>query len=247
MTTDTPASKPARPFAAGGWITLADPAAAETMARAGYDYLGIDGQHGVAGPAEIRLLLQVLTPGTLPVLVRVPANDMAAIGSVLDAGATGVVVPLVNTAAEARAAVTACSFPPKGNRSFGPLRPHLPRDPGALSAGATCFAMVETRLALQNLTSIAATPGLSGLYFGPADMAISLGLAPQTAPADPNLRAAQQAIAAACRGAGIRAAAHAMSVQAARALIEDGYDMVTLLSDRYCIAAGAAQALADLV
>src|SRR5690606_1042151 len=124
----------------------------------------------------------------------------------LDAGAQGVVVPLVNTRAQAAAAVAACRYPPKGVRSFGPTRAALiseSRDAASLGDSVLCFVMVETREGLENIDEIASTPGLDGIYIGPADLALGLGLAPDLDKTDPEHVAAVDRILKACKKNGI--------------------------------------------
>src|SRR5439155_10248961 len=104
-------------------------------------------------------------------LVRTPANSAADIGKAFDAGADGVIVPLVNTAEEAAAAVSACLYAPRGTRSFVPMRVGMPFDVAGLTARTACFVMAETQNALDNIEAICATPELAGVYIGPVDLA----------------------------------------------------------------------------
>jgi 4-hydroxy-2-oxoheptanedioate aldolase len=127
------------------------------------------------------MLLAFETTGT-PVMVRVAANDPTAITRALDLGAAGVIVPLVDTAGEAAAAVAACRYAPEGTRSWGPLR-HALRDPSYdptfANSAVRCVVMAETAAALHNIDEIAATPGVDGVFVGPSDLAVSLGRVPR--------------------------------------------------------------------
>ena len=164
--------------ATGVWITLADPVTAEVIARRGFDYLVIDMQHGVAGPDTMAPLLSATNGTTTEVLVRVPWNEPAIIMRALDLGAAGVIVPLVNTADDARAAVAACRYPPDGMRSWGPWRAGVEGRvvvPAEANRDTICVVMVETEFAMRNLDEIVAVPGVDAVYIGPNDLALGLG------------------------------------------------------------------------
>src|SRR5690606_38044485 len=143
-------------------------------------YVCVDMQHGAVDYSDAVGMLQAIHAQGATPIARVPSNDLATIGKVLDAGALGVVVPLVNTAEEAAAAVAACRYPPNGGRSFGPVRASTvigSRDPRDLEQ-IVVAVMVETREGLDNVDEIAATPGLDAIYVGPADLALALDLPP---------------------------------------------------------------------
>src|SRR5262245_59581289 len=156
-----------------GWLSVSHGFTAEVMARQGFDALCVDLQHGLSELKDVWQMLQAISQTDTVPVVRVPWNDPAIIMKALDAGAYGIIVPLVNTAAEAAAAVAACRYPPVGMRSSGPLR-------AALYGGANYQAeangdivvltMIETKEGLANLDAICATPGLDGVYIGPADL-----------------------------------------------------------------------------
>jgi 4-hydroxy-2-oxoheptanedioate aldolase len=235
---------PATP-ALGGWVTFDAVPVVELLTRAGFDYIGIDTQHGMLDvPSAAKLLYAAPIDGP-PVIVRVPANNGADIGKLLDCGADGIIVPMVNSAAEAAAAVAACRYAPDGVRSFGPVRPHIGRDPAALQARVACFVMIETVEALEDVEAIVATPGLTGVYLGPADLAVSMGLAPGATPTSPALREAQQRVAAACARVGIIAGCHGLSAAHAGEMVADGYGLISLTADKGYMLAGAAAILGD--
>ncbi|MBX5443454.1 MAG: aldolase, partial [Solirubrobacteraceae bacterium] len=173
--------------------------------------------------------------------VRVAGHDAAAIGRVLDAGADAVIVPLVQSAREAEAAVAACRYPPAGVRSFGPGRPDLGADLAALEARASCFVMVESAAALADVDAIAATPGLAGIVAGPIDLAISLGIAPRDAAGSARVLGALGVIAAACERAGIVAGVLAAGVEQAVRCVELGYRFVGVSADVVALRTAAAQ------
>jgi 4-hydroxy-2-oxoheptanedioate aldolase len=143
----------------------------------------VDQQHGVVDYASMVPMLQAIGAAGAAPITRVLSNDPYRIMKALDAGALGVIVPLVNDAGEAANAVAACRYPPHGIRSYGPIRASSvigSRDPEDLAGEVLCIVMVETREGLENVEEIAATPGIDGIYIGPADLALSLGLPPST-------------------------------------------------------------------
>jgi 4-hydroxy-2-oxoheptanedioate aldolase len=168
--------------AVGGWVSGGGEFSLDLFRRAGYDYVGIDCQHTTLDEAGAAVLLRRLPRDGPATIIRVSKNDPALIGRVCDAGADGIIVPLINTAEEAAAASAAVRFPPFGARSFGPIRPDLPAgNLVAMAERVSVFVMIETADGLANVEAIAAVPGLAGIYVGPADLSIGLGLAPADA------------------------------------------------------------------
>ena len=165
----------------------------------------------------------------------------------LDAGARGVTVPLVNSAADAERAVSACRYPPRGVRSYGPVRAAGvigSRDPDDLAGGVMCLVMVETREALERVDEIAATPGLDGIYIGPSDLALSLGLPPTLDVTEDAHVEAVRRIREACHHHGIVAGIQSASGEAAREHAEAGFDMVTVATDAALLSAVARREVA---
>ena len=219
----------------GYWVMLDAPPATERIAGTGYDYVVLDAQHGLL---EYRGLLAGLTAidaaGSAVGLVRVDANEGAAIGHALDAGAAGVIVPLVSSAAEAEAAVAAVRYPPAGVRSFGPLRSGLRigPDPAASNEAVVVLAMIETAAGLADVAGIAATPGLDGLYVGPNDLRLALGGAtPDDPDREEELEAALVAVREACDAAGIAAGIFTTSGEQAAQRLREGFTFVTVAFD----------------
>lgn len=229
----------------GGWMTFDAFPVVELLAHAGFDYLGIDTQHGMLDVPAAARLLYAAPIGGLPVVVHVPANDGAQIGRILDCGAAEVIVPMVNIAAEAAAAVAACRYAPDGVRSFGSVRRHIGRDVKAVQDRVACFVMIETAEAVENVEAIVRTPEMTGICLGPADLAVSMGLAPSATPTARALRDAQKRVSAACREAGIIAGCHGLSAPHVKEMVEDGYGMVSLTADKGYMLAGAALILND--
>ncbi|HEY5625029.1 MAG TPA: aldolase/citrate lyase family protein, partial [Dehalococcoidia bacterium] len=167
--------------ALGGWLGIPASTSAEMMAHAGFDWLCVDMQHGAIDyQVAVTMLQAISTTDTVPV-VRVPWNEPGIIMKVLDAGAYGVIVPMVNSRAEAEAAVAACRYAPEGIRSYGPARAVLYAGPDYFSRAnetVLCIPMIETREALANLDEIVGTPGVDAVFIGPSDLSVSLGLPP---------------------------------------------------------------------
>ncbi|QIN78583.1 hypothetical protein GBA65_08690 [Rubrobacter marinus] len=234
----------------GMWIMMPGPAfGVELVSAARPDYVCIDCQHGLADlGALVPMLAAAEAAGSTP-LVRVPRNDPADIGRVLDAGARGIVVPLVNDASEAARAARACRYPPEGDRSYGPARASVvlgTTDPRALSREVVCLVMVEKREGLENVEEIAATDGVDGIYVGPADLALSLGLAPTLDVVEPAHAEAVARVKDACKNRGIAAGIHTASAEVSRRHARAGFDMITAGTDSTLLAE-AARARLDAV
>ncbi len=197
----------------GGWITGPTAIGPEEFARAGYDYVGFDAQHGYLDDADIATMLRRLEHVPIGTAVRLPSADPAPIGRVLDAGADAVIIAMIESADQAVAAVAATRYPPAGSRSFGPLRASLGTDTTKLESRVSVFAMIETAAALADVDEICAVPGLAGVYVGPADLAISMGVDATLATADPAVREAIAGIHGAASAAGLVAAIHAGNSQ----------------------------------
>jgi 4-hydroxy-2-oxoheptanedioate aldolase len=232
-----------------GWLSVPNGFTAEVMARQGFDALCVDMQHGLTDFSDLWPMLQAISQTDTVPVVRVPWNEPAIIMRALDAGAYGIIVPLINTAEEAAAAVAACRYPPVGMRSSGPLR-------AALYGGANYQAeangeivvlgMIETKEGLANLDAICATPGLDAVYIGPADLSYALGMAPRGDNPDPvHLKTCDQ-IRDTAHKHGIKACMHCASAAFAAGAIKRGFDLIMLTSDVACLTAGARRQLDDL-
>lgn len=230
----------------GGWMMIDSPMVAETLFGLGYRYVGIDTEHSLMTVPDAVRHLYAARPGGVATLIRVGANDVADIGRVLDGGADGVIVPMVDTADQAAAAVAACRYHAGGKRSFGPYRRGLGADPAMLEARAACFVMIETEAGLDAVDRIAAVDGLAGLYAGPGDLAVGLGLPVSQVPTAGPLREALTRIARAARSAGLIAGIHAVSVEQAMEFASFGYGMITLGADVAYLGSAAAAALQDM-
>ncbi len=225
----------------GGWLAIADAFSAEIMGRVGFDYLCIDMQHGVADYATAIQMLQALeaAPHGVPI-VRVPWNEPGIIGRMLDGGARGVIVPMVNTVAEAEAAVAACRYAPAGARSWGPVRAmriHDEYSPELANQAVAVVPMIETRQALANLDEILSVPGIDAIYVGPADLSVSLGLAPAS-DHEGEFTDALVEIVAACGRHGVVPGVHTNPVYIDKRRAQ-GFQMITVCIDYLAMGQGA--------
>lgn len=229
----------------GSWVSTAEPIWAEVIARTGYDHVLVDLQHGSTDLVTLAPVLQAIEVGGSAGIVRVPTNDATVIGKALDLGALAIVVPLVESADAAAAAVAACRYPPAGRRSAGPLRSNLfmGSDEPADWARVGCVVMVETAAGLERVDEIAAVEGLTGIYIGPGDLAISLGMSPygsaRSAAEAERHAAAIETIRQACERHGIAAGIYVGEGARARAYVDQGFRIVTASIDYTLIEAGS--------
>jgi 4-hydroxy-2-oxoheptanedioate aldolase len=218
----------------GAWLSIPSALSAEVVARSGFDYVCIDLQHGLVGYESAVQMLQAINLGASAPVVRVPWNEPGIIGRMLDAGALSIIVPMVNSPAEARAAVAACRYAPAGARSFGPVRAFMQEGAryfATANAEVACIPMIETLQALERLDAILDVPGIDAVYVGPADLSITLGLPPGNNDDRPEFVAALERVVAACRARGIVPGIHASAALAARRR-EQGFRMITVSADQ---------------
>jgi 4-hydroxy-2-oxoheptanedioate aldolase len=218
----------------GGWCAMPGAFSAELMGRSGFDWVCIDTQHGLIGHDQMNVMLQALAITGTPAFVRVPWNHPADIMKALDAGAQGVVIPMVNSAEEARKAVGACRYPPDGYRSWGPVRAALGVDgytPATANRRVVCAVMIETRAGVENADQILSVPGIDAVYIGPNDLAVTHGLAPSADPAEPRHIELIEEILDACQRHGVAAGLHCANSDGARKWRERGFRMLNVKSD----------------
>ncbi len=225
----------------GAWLTIPSSLSAEAVAHQGHDWICIDMQHGAIDyGAALSMLTAIDTTSAVP-FVRVPWNDFSAINRMLDAGALGVVVPMVNSAAEAREAVAACRYAPTGARSWGPIRAQHSVGGDYFQRAndeVACIVMIETKQAVDRLDEILEVPGIDAVYVGPSDLSITLGLPPGL----DNGGAFEEArlrIAKTCNARGIVAGMHASAALAPKHAAA-GYRMITITQDLPAVTAAAA-------
>jgi len=219
----------------GYWSVLDAPVATERLARLGYDYVCLDMQHGLLGYAGLLASLTAIDAGGASVgLVRVEANNPTPIGRALDAGATGVIVPLIDSAEDAARAVSAVRYPPLGRRSYGPMRSGLRigPDPAEAHAETVVLAMIETPSGLAEVEEICATPGLDGVYVGPSDLRLAVGGAhTRDTSVDEVFEEAVRRVREAAAAVGIAAGIHTPDGATAARRLAEGYTFASIASD----------------
>ena len=228
-----------------GWLSIGNAFTAEIMAQQGYDAVTVDLQHGFVGYETAATMLQAMRASGVTPMVRVPWLAAGDIMKALDAGALGIICPMINSRAEAEQLVSWMRYPPHGTRSFGPTRAVFAHgaDYGQKAdAEVLCFAMIETADGMKNLKEIVKTPGLDGVYIGPADL--TLGLTGRKYPTgfdreEPEMVDAIKTILGEAHAAGIRACLHCGAAAYASRAIGWGFDLVTLLNDVRLLAAAA--------
>lgn len=226
-------------FAAGekainGWCAIPSAVVAEMMGRAGFDMVTVDLQHGLIDYPMALTMVQVLQGLPAPILARVPWNEPGIIAKVLDAGFSGLICPMVNTAEDARALVQASRYAPLGGRSFGPTRANMVHGAAYVKTAndtILVLAMIETAQALENLDTILAVPGIDGVYVGPSDLRLSLGLEPTLDPSAPQVLEAIAQIGARAKAAGKVAGCHCGSTAMVRRMQGLSFDFGSLLTD----------------
>jgi len=230
-----------------GWLSLPNTVTAEISGMQDFDSLVIDVQHGLVDYQTALIMMQALSGSTTTPMARVPWLEPGIIMKLLDAGALGIICPMVNTPADAAAFVGACRYAPLGYRSSGPTRAAMVHENYHNEANdqIVSLAMAETVEALENIEEIVQTPGLTGIYIGPSDLAISLGHGPGLDRTEPDVVAAIDRILAACQSAGIVAGLHCMTPDHAKKMIAKGFRFVTLASDIRIFTAGVAAIIAE--
>jgi 4-hydroxy-2-oxoheptanedioate aldolase len=232
-----------------GQLVTSSTIIAEVFAHEPFDAVLLDLQHGeIEFPSAVHLLQALATTGVTP-LVRLSWNDPAQIMKLLDAGAYGLICPMVNTRAECEAFVQAACYPPAGYRSYGPLRAHLQIGEGYAGWAndhVLKIAMIETAEAMQNLDAIMSTPGLDGVYIGPSDLSKSYGgpFAPDWQ-SGPVRHAIDEVLQAAAKHE-VFGGIYVHSPEYGREMIELGFDFIVLQSEVVFIQRQAAAAFATL-
>ena len=235
--------------AINGWLAIPNSFSAETMAHQGWDTLTIDLQHGVVDYAQMVTMLQAIsTTATVPI-VRVPWLEPGILMKALDAGAYGVICPMINSRDEAQKLVAWTHYAPRGTRSFGPVRALLYGGadyPQHANDTIVTFAMIETAAALDKLDDILSVEGLDAIYIGPSDLSLSLGCKPTLDDLDPLAAQAVDHILARAKAHGVVAGIHNGEPAAALARIAKGFQFTTVSSDARLMAVGAQQVMAAM-
>ena len=226
-----------------GWLQIPSSFSAEVMAHQGWDSLTIDMQHGVIDYQNALQMLQAISTTDVTPLARVNWNEPGQIMKILDAGCYGVICPMVSNKFEAEKFVQACMYPPKGYRSFGPIR-------GLIYGGSDYgeyandeilkLAMIETKEALDKLDEIMSTPGVDGIYIGPADLSLAIGEKPSfdNQEGSPQYKKIVEILEHAKKN-NIAAGIHNASAEYAKKMIDIGFNLVTIGSDQKALTIGA--------
>jgi 4-hydroxy-2-oxoheptanedioate aldolase len=233
----------------GGWCTIPSPWAAEVMARAGFDYVTVDMQHGLIGYSDMVGMVQAIHAAGTTAIVRVPWNQPDHIMRALDAGAQGVIVPMVNSPEEALSAVGACRYAPTGYRSWGPVRSRFMLEKytvEAANSGVICCVMVETATGVGRVDEILSTPGIDVVYIGPNDLAVSVGAPTSYAPEGGEHRRLIDATVEAARRHGLVAGIQCAGVEQGRLWAGQGVRMVTVVTDTNALLDTAREVLAGV-
>ena len=233
-----------------GWLAIPSGFSAEVMAQCGFDSVTVDLQHGVQDYHSMVGCFQAMQAHPVTPMVRVPWNEPGIIGKALDAGAYGVICPMVNTAAQAAAFVSACKYPPMGTRSNGPIRMVPYGHPSSYQQTANdevlCLPMIETREAVANLDAILDTPGLAGAYIGPSDLGFSHGLVPKLDRDEPEMLAIYDRVIAGCAARGLKAGIHTGGAAYAVRALGMGFRLVTIANDSGLMAMAARAAIGQV-
>lgn len=232
-----------------GWCSIGNPFTAEIMAAQGYDSVSIDIQHGALDYSAALPMFQAMRASGAVLMARVPWLDPAAIMKALDAGALGIICPMISSAEQAAEFVSYMRYPPLGQRSFGPTRASFAMKGYGVEANEAvlAFAMIETAQGMENLEEIASTPGLDGIYVGPADLTLGLAegrLPPGFDREEDEMVTAIRRIADVCRAKGIYAALHCGTPDYAAKAIGWGFNMTTVSGDSRLLAAAAGASVA---
>jgi len=233
-----------------GWCGLPYPIVAELVGREGFPAVTLDGQHGLWDTASVLAAVAAIRQAGAAPIVRIPVGEFASVSRALDFGAEGIIAPMINTPADARAYVSFAKFPPLGERSWGPHRAttltDMPDQKVYLREAndlTVTFAMIETRTALENVEAIAATPGIDALFLGPADLSIALSNGANVDAMASDVDREIDRITAAASKAGKIMGAYCHTAERAAALAKRGVHFLAVGSDMGFLRAGAAAAL----
>src|ERR1700757_1098080 len=229
------------------WLAIPSGFSAEVMAQSGFDSVTVDMQHGVQDYQSMVQCFQAMQAPPVTPLVRVPWNEPGIIGKCLDGGAMGIICPMVNTAAEAKALADACLYPPAGKRSNGPIRAAMYGEASSYQATANneilVIPMIETQQGIDNIDEILSVPGINGIYIGPSDMGLSLGLIPTLDREEPLILGIYEKLLASCKKHGKFAGLHNGTAAYAARMIGMGFRFVTIANDSGLMARAAREAV----
>ena len=230
------------------WLAIPSGFSAEVMAQCGFDSVTVDMQHGVQDYQSMVQCFQAMDKYPITPLVRIPWNEPGIIGKVLDGGAWGVICPMVNTPAEAKALASACLYPPNGKRSNGPIRAAAYGEASPYQSIANdevlVVPMIETQEAIDNIDGILDVPGIGGIYVGPSDLGLSLGMKPMLDREEPEIFPIYEKLVKATSRRGQFAGIHNATGAYAARMIAMGFRFVTLANDSGLMARAAREQIA---
>jgi len=235
--------------AVNAWLGIPSTITAEIVSRQGFDSITIDLQHGINDYTSAVPMLQAMAASDATPMARVPWLEPGIIMKLLDAGALGIVCPMINTPEEAERFVRYCRYAPDGDRSFGPVRAGLLHGPAYVkqaNESIITLAMIETAQALSQVAEITRTRGLTGVYIGPSDLGLSLGFEAKLDQTEPLVMDAIKRILEAAKDAGIRAGIHCLAPAYAREMLVLGFDLVTMGTDIRLFTGAYADAMREL-
>ncbi len=235
--------------AVNGWLGIPSAFSAEIMAHAGWDSLTVDMQHGIVDYQTAVTMLQAVSTTDIVPMARVPWLDPAIIMKSLDAGAYGIICPMISNRRQAEEFVSYCRYAPVGTRSFGPARAMLYGGadyPEHANDTVLAIAMIETAEAMENLEDIMSTPGLDAIYVGPSDLSLALGHPPRQDVPDGPVYEAQKHILEVAKRHGVVGGIHTVTPEYALRMTRLGYQLVTIASDTRLLAAKAAADVATV-
>ena len=233
--------------AINGWLAIPSGFSAEVMAQGGFDSITVDLQHGMQDYLSMVQCFQAMHAHPVLPMVRVPWNEPGIVGKVLDAGAYGVICPMINTQDEAANLVSYLRYPPHGKRSNGPIRAGIYGGSSTYQTTANndilCMPMIETEQAVGNLDAILDVEGIDAVYIGPSDLAFSMGLKPMLDREEKEIMDIYETILAATKKRGQRACVHCMKPDYAARMLKMGFNLVTLGNDSGLLLAAAQAAV----
>ena len=229
-----------------GWAAIANTFSSEVLATSGFDSVTVDMQHGLVDFQKAIEMLQAISAYNVTPMVRVPWNEPSIIMRSLDAGAYGVICPMINNKDECYKFVSACRYHPRGNRSFGPARARIYAGADYLDhADDTIinFAMIETREAVDNLEDILSVEELDAVYVGPSDLAISLGFKPMKE--EKEVEDTIKFIVDSCKKNNIKAGIHCPDGKTVKERFDMGYNLGTISADAALLSQASKREIAD--
>src|ERR1700742_1410087 len=233
--------------AVNAWLAIPSGFSAEGMAQCGWDSITVDMQHGVQDYQSMVQCFQSMTAHPVTPLVRVPWNEPGIIGKALDGGAMGIICPMVNNKAEAAALASYSLYPPMGKRSNGPIRAAMYGEASNYQKTANdeieIIPMIETQEGIDNIDEILSVPGITGIYIGPSDMGLSLGLIPTLDREEPLILGIYEKLLASCKKHGKFAGLHNGSAASAARMVKMGFQLCTIQNDSGLMAKASKEAI----